>query len=275
MLIGDIPASVLIGLTVAAALYVGAARLGRRRIGPQQWFWFAVAMATALVALGPVDVWAERRVFFMQMLEHLVLALVIPPMVLLAVPDWMLRPWVLSRPVEPLARLLTRPVVAFLVFTAVFVTAHDPSIFELMCRDPNFHAAVHVSFILGGILLWWPILSPLPELPPLSYPHQILYLFLVTIPMTAVAAPITLARSVVYPWYLEGPHPWGLTPMSDQVLGGLLMWIGQGIYLMCVFTVVFYHWARNEEEEPQPAAPDRPKLNVVAVKSAGRQQLRT
>ena len=93
----------------------------------------------------------------------------------------------------------------------------------------------------AGILLWWPILSPLPELPRLSYPAQILYLFLLMIPMTAVAAPITLATRVIYPWYTEGAHGWGLKPLDDQVLGGLIMWIGQGTYLMFVFTFIFYN----------------------------------
>ncbi len=74
--------------------------------------------------------------------------------------------------------------------------------------------------MIVGTVLWWPLLSPLPEYPRLSYPMQIMYLFLLMIPMTAVGAPITMAKSVIYVFYMIGPHPFGLTPIADQVLGG-------------------------------------------------------
>jgi putative membrane protein len=179
----------------------------------------------------------------------------------------MLRPWVLSRPLEPVARLLTKPVIAFLIFSAVFVTAHFPSIFDRMCRDEDFHIFLHLLFMASGVILWCPILSPLPELPRLSYPAQILYLFILMIPMTAVAAPITLATSVIYPWYTEGAHGWGLKPIDDQVLGGLIMWIGQGTYLMIIFTFIFYRWQqRDDRDMPVVPASTTPSLRVLRAR---------
>jgi len=108
----------------------------------------------------------------------------------------------------------------------------------------------------AGVLMWWPLLSPIPEIPRLSYPAQLLYLFAMLIPMAAVAAPITLANSVIYPWYLEGPHPFQITPLADQVLGGLLMWVGAGFYFIGVFTVIFFRWARYEDRD-QPILDQR------------------
>jgi putative membrane protein len=261
--IGDHP-SVWIGTALLVALYVGACALARRRPTRRQAAWFATAVAVILFTHGELDELADQRLFVMHMLQHLMQTLVIPPLLLLGTPDWMLRPWVLSRPLKPLARLLTNPLVAFLLFSAVFVSAHFPPVFERMCRDENFHIFVHMMFMTAGVLLWWPILSPLAELPRLPYPMQILYLFLLMIPMTAVAAPITLARQVIYPWYLEGPHLWGITPMDDQVLGGLLMWIGQGSYLMIIFTAIFYRWSqRDDRDQPVLMIPPRPPLRVV------------
>jgi hypothetical protein len=70
----------------------------------------------------------------------------------------------------------------------------------------------------------------------------------------------------VYPWYLEGAHPFGLRAMEDQILGGLLMWIGQGTYLMCVFTAIFYQWSRREDDSDTPYVeePARPRLRVIS-----------
>jgi putative membrane protein len=180
----------------------------------------------------------------------------------------MIRPWILRRPIEPIARIVTKPVVAFLIFSAIFVTAHFPPIFDRMCRDEDFHIFLHLLFMASGVILWWPILSPVAELPRLSYPAQILYLFLLMIPMTAVAAPITLATRVIYPWYTEGTHGWGLKPLADQVLGGLIMWIGQGTYLMIVFTFIFYKWSQLEDRDtPVLPASAPPALRVLRARS--------
>lgn len=266
-LLGEHP-SIAIGVAALAILYWLGCRLCGRRPTRRQVGWFTAALLVILYTHTGLDEYADDRIFFVHMLQHLVQAFVIPPMLLLGTPDWMLRPWVMSRAVKPIARIFTNPVVAFLLFSAVFVTAHFPPIFDKMCRDENFHIFLHLCFMATGVLLWWPILSPLPELPRLSYPAQILYVFLLMIPMTAVAAPITLATHVIYPWYLEGPHGWGIPALDDQILGGLLMWIGQGTYLMAVFTVIFYRWSRNEDrDEPTitvtPPASTRPPLRVL------------
>jgi cytochrome c oxidase assembly factor CtaG len=70
--------------------------------------------------------------------------------------------------------------------------------------------------------------------------------------MAAVAAPITMSATVLYRWYLEGPHPFGLSARSDQVLGGLTMWVGAGFYDIGVFTTIFFRWAQREDlDEPE------------------------
>jgi len=260
--------SIPIGVAVLIAIYVGACRVAGRRPTRRQAMWFAMAMGVILFTHTELDELADARIFSMHMLQHLMQTFLIPPLLLLGTPGWMLRPFILSRPIKPVARILTTPVVAFLIFSAVFVTAHFPLIFDRMCRDEDFHIFLHLLFMAAGILLWWPILSPLPEIPRLSYPAQILYLFLLMIPMTAVAAPITLATRVIYPWYGESVHGWSLKPLDDQVLGGLIMWIGQGTYLMFIFTFIFYRWQQREDSDiPVMPASAMPELRVVRTRS--------
>jgi putative membrane protein len=260
--------SIPIGVAALVAIYLGACRVAGRKPTRRQAMWFAIAMGAILFAHTELDELADARIFSMHMLQHLIETFVIPPLLLLGTPSWMIRPWILSRPIKPVARILTKPVVAFLIFSAVFVTAHFPLIFDRMCRDEDFHIFLHLMFMACGVILWWPILSPVPELPRLSYPAQILYLFLLMIPMTAVAAPITLATRVIYPWYTEGAHGWGLKPLADQVLGGLIMWIGQGTYLMIVFTFIFYKWSQLEDRDiPVLPASASPELRVVRARS--------
>jgi putative membrane protein len=245
--------SVEAGVLLFVALYVIVARRTGQRFLPYQVWALTGAMALLILTLdGPLDALEDARLFTAHMAQHLLLALGVPPLLLLGTPDWLIRPLLSFKPLSKLIRLLVHPLVAYMTYNLVLVGIHSPKVFDLMCRDETFHISMHVLLLSTAIMLWWPLLSPLPELPRLSYPAQMLYLFFWLIPMAAVAAPITMASTVIYPWYQEGPHPFGLSPLSDQVLGGLTMWVGAGFYMIGVFTTIYFHWARFEDlDEPE------------------------
>jgi len=246
----DLHPSVMAGLLGLALLYCMTWARARQRVHWSQVFAFAGSLATIFIALnGPVDSLADDRMFTAHMLQHLLLALVVPPLLLLGTPEWMLRPLLRRPAVRRLTRVITYPLVAFAIYNSFLAIIHTQLVFERMVRDEGVHISVHVLLMVTGTIMWWPLLSPIPALPRLSYPAQTLYLFLLLIPMAAVSAPITLAQDVIYPWYLEGPHPWGLTPLADQVLGGLLMWVGAGLYFMSVFSLMFVRWAQREDRD--------------------------
>jgi putative membrane protein len=256
----QIDPSAAVGIAFLAVLYTLAARRLKRRPTQRQVFFFCLLILAMLITFGPLDELGDERSFWAHMLEHSFQSWIIPPLFLLSVPDWMLRPILMSRPIRPLARFFSNPVAAFLTFTVVYVFAHDPPVFNLMMTNEGAHIAIHILFMVSGTILFWPLLSPMPEFPRLSYPAQILYLFLLMVPMTAVAAPITLAASVTYPWYAAGPHPFGLGPLQDQVIGGILMWVADSFYL----TLIFFRWARDEEVEvPAINLRHPPELRVL------------
>jgi putative membrane protein len=243
----------LVALLILAATYVSASlKLGQSPT-VRQVLTFMLALLTILVAItGPLDELTRDRSFAVYIFQQMLLVFVVPPLLLFGLPGWMVRPLMLNRFVEPIARVITRPLFAFLLFAAVFTLIHYPMVCDRVCHVNPFYGDLHALLLLTGCLLWSPLLSPLPEYPRMTYPMQIMYLFLLMIPMTAVAAPITLAGSVLYVFYMGGTHPLGLTPMADQVLGGLIMWVGQGIYIMFVFTAIFYRWSRSDDQEEPP-----------------------
>jgi len=104
--------------------------------------------------------------------------------------------------------------------------------------------------------MWWPFLSPLPELPRLAYPGQMLYCFLMSIPMSIVAVCISLADHVLYPAYAAAPRVWGLSPLQDQQFGGLIMWIPGGLILYGLMSIVFFKWAASGEDSTAAAQVD-------------------
>jgi putative membrane protein len=104
--------------------------------------------------------------------------------------------------------------------------------------------------------MWWPLMSPLPELPRLAYPGQMLYCFLMSVPMSIIAVYITMADQVLYPAYASAPRVSWLSPMDDQMLGGLIMWVPGGLIFALIMTVVFFKWAARGEDSTAGAQVD-------------------
>jgi putative membrane protein len=177
--------------------------------------------------------------------QHLLLTLLFPPLLLLGMPGWLLQPLVRPPAVRRVARVLTHPVVAAAVFTVTIAVWHLAPYYDLMMRNHNVHIATHLMFMATATLLWWPVISPIPELPRLGYGLGMLYLFLVGIPMQLVAAMITLTDSVLYPWYAVAPRTWNLSPLEDQQLGGLLMWVPGNLWMFLAIGVLFFVWAKE------------------------------
>jgi putative membrane protein len=246
--------SVVIGVFALALAYVLAAVAAGRRPGRRAVAAFGAALAVLLVALGPVDGLADHRLFMAHMGQHMLLSMVMPPLLLLGIPDWLFRPLLQWPSLVRLARVLLHPLVAFVLYNGYVAVLHTPPVYEVMVRDEVSHITLHLGLMVTGTIMWWPLLSPVPELPRLPYAGQVLYLFLMLVPMAAVSAPITLASSVIYPWYLEGAHPFGIAPLTDQVWGGLLMWVGGGTYFMGVFSAIFFRWVRRESRDVPPVA---------------------
>src|SRR6185436_8011077 len=187
---------------------------------------------------------SDWYLFSAHMVQHLLLTLLVPPLLLAGTPGWMLRPALRYRPVAMLARFFTRPKIAFVVFNLVLAAWHVPALYNTAMANHSVHIVQHLMFMVAATLLWWPILSPLPELPRLSYPMQMLYLFLTTLPMSVVAVYITCSDNLLYPAYAAAPRIRGILPLEDQLIGGLIMWIPGGLLFFGVISVIFFRWQK-------------------------------
>ncbi len=250
----DLHPSVMIGLVLLGGLYVywGGLNAPRRRVAA-----FAAALAVLGLALnGPLHNLSDAYLFSAHMLQHLVLTLVLPPLLLYGTPTWVVRPLLRPRSVFGLARRITRPLAAGVLFSVPITLWHFPQFYEAALEHHALHIVQHLVFIATGVIMWWPVLSPVPELPRASYLTQLLYLFVLGLPMSLVGAMITLADGVLYPFYVTAPRVFGLAPLPDQQLGGLLMWVVGTIYLWVAASVVWFRWAAREERgEVERAVP--------------------
>lgn len=222
--------SILIGTMLFVGVYLGASGPFRSRfqspekIVPRQILWFLFGIGIIFFALvSPLDAIGDRYLFSAHMLQHMLLMVVAPPMLLLGTPGWMLRPLLSDPVIMRAAKTLTLPPVAFFLFNADLVIWHIPFLYEATLQNEVIHILEHLSFIATGVLNWMPMLSPLPELPRLPYLWQIVYLILDSVPMMALGWFFVSASTVIYPTYAAAPHVFALYGLNDQLLGGLMM----------------------------------------------------
>jgi putative membrane protein len=181
------------------------------------------------------------------MIQHLLITLVAAPLLLAGTPGWLLRALLETTRLLPLAQKARHPLIAFAAFNLVFALSHLPAVYELALSTEPLHAAQHLIFLSTAILLWLPVLSPLAEVPPYPPLGQLLYLFLQTVPASLVGALLAHASSPFYATYVLAPRLTSLSPLEDQQLGGLIMWVGSGIYFLLATACVFFAWASREE----------------------------
>jgi putative membrane protein len=248
------------------AALVGTYVLLVRKVGPQfaapgappvtrrQVVCFGLGVAAVWVASDwPVHDLAEESMYSVHMVQHLLLSMVATPLLLLGTPGWMAR-WILRPPSAGfrIVRRLARFVPALVVFNVVLVLTHWPALVNASLESHVAHFAVHALIFLASLIIWLPVLSPLPEIPRLAPPTRAAFLFLQSIVPTVPASFLTFGAKPLYKFYEGAPHLFGATTLEDQQVAGLIMKIGAGMLLWMLIAVVFFRWAAEEDRQNQP-----------------------
>lgn len=245
-------------LLLAGILYGrGWYRLRRRGRGQGANGWRLAAylsglFAIALALLSPIDVF-QSVLFFMHMIQHLLLVMVAPPLLLLANPMpfvlWGLprqlrrRLGLLFRPSAPLRRALRRsttPGISWATFIAILIGWHDPNAYNASLRYGWLHDIEHLTFFFSGMLYWWHVVGAAPRLhKPLPFAMRLIYLIGAVPFNMLLGVAIAFATQPIYTYYLSVPRVWGISALNDQQIGGAIMWIpGSMMYLLAVLVIV-------------------------------------
>ncbi len=241
-----------------------------------RWFFMGVIVLW-LAADWPMHDIAEDYLYSVHMVQHLLLTWVMPPMMLMATPEWFAR-LVLGRGrVYRVFRVATLPLVAGLGYNAIFALSHAPIIVNDSVRFAGFHFAAHVVIVTSAFLMWTCVCGPLKELRK-SLPVQCIYLFLMSVLPTVPGGWLVFAESTVYSVY-DHPWPslWSLSPADDQQLAGFIMKVIGGLYLWSIIVVLYFRWGRELEsgtDTPDPhraavAATRRAKANSLGLSTNG------
>ena len=197
----------------------------------------------------PIHDIGENNLYSVHMFQHMMLAYFAPPLLLMATPEWLLRLLIGEGRVYAVVRWLTKPVVAAVIFNVGVMIIHIPGLVNAAVTNGPLHYSLHVMTVLTALLMWMPVVGPLPEVR-LSPGGKILYLFAQSFVPTVPAAWLTFADGVVYKSYDHLPRVFGLSVIDDQQIAGVLMKIGGSVFLWTLCTVLFFNrFMKNWDQE--------------------------
>jgi putative membrane protein len=252
---------VVAALLLTAWWYWSGIRALRRSAGPGRgvrdweiaafaggWFLLAVALLSPLHHLS-------TELFSAHMVQHELLMVAAAPLLVLGRPllpalwafpiGWRRRlgAWSASAPVETAWTALTRPSVAWSVHAAAIWLWHVPVLFQATLRSELVHNLQHLSFLGSALLFWWALFQG--RAGRLGAPTAVVYLFTTAVHTSLLGALLTFSSRIWYPVYRSTSAPWGLSPLEDQQLAGLIMWVPAGLGYLAAALAIAASWLRD------------------------------
>ncbi len=258
----------LVYVVVAGLLYWLGGR-GWRRRGPHERLRelaFVAGLVTIVVALeGPIDYYADE-LFWVHMLQHVLLLTLAPPLILLG------RPWPRMWRALPLRtrttvgravarggwtaplRALARPVPAFVLFNGTLVAWHIPAAYNATLAHQTIHNIEHAMFFFTGLLFWARVVDPGPLRPRLAWPARVAYVVGSMVVGWILAITLVLVPHPLYAHYAdEATRPGGISALTDQQLAGGVMWVLGSLSFTIAMLIGFYRWLEPDSTPPPVA----------------------
>ena len=209
--------------------------ISRKQIGTFSLMIFLLLISTD----WPLHDIAEEYLYSMHMLQHTILTYIIPPLALLATPEWLFRLLVGQGRTYRVIRFLTRPVIAAVTYNAVLLITHIPALVNRSAAGGPLHYSLHVLLVFSALMLWTPICGPAKEWR-MSYGAMMVYLFCTSLVPSIPAGWLTFAEGSVYNHYDTPVRVWGMSVLSDQQLAGGIMKLGGSTFLWALIITIFF-----------------------------------
>lgn len=277
-----VPWSISVPVTLALFFVAGVYLRGwlrLRRVIPNvisawQLASFMNGMFAVWIVLGSPLRALHHELLSIHMVDHVLLMAVAPPLILLGAPfasfvhgspQWFgregLARFLRWSPVQRLGHFLGHPMFCWLAATVALIAWHIPAAFELGMRSDGWHELEYACFFGTGLLFWWPVIRPWPNLAQGPRWSIVLYLFFATLPCDALSAFLTFCDRVIYPGYLSGHRHFGLSPLQDQESAGALMWVCVTfVYLVPAVVITMQLLSTPGAHDSKPARGDLPQI---------------
>jgi len=268
---------VLLGLATAAIGWANVSRrVAARHPGHPHPAWRSAAFLGGLAVLAvaltsPIEAY-EGELFSVHMLQHMLLELVAAPLLLLGAPATLalraaspsVRGRLLAILHSRVVSVLSFPLLAWILFAAVNWGWHFSSLYDQALETPWLHDIQHLTFLGAALLFWWPVVGADPSRWRLPHPARLFYLFLAMPQNSFLGIALMSAPTALYPHYLTNLRQWGPTPIVDQNVGGMLMWVGGDVVFLLAMGLVVAAWVRAEDRRTA-RADEREDRRLAAV----------
>lgn len=210
---------------------------------------FALGVALLFVfSFWPIHDLAEEFLFSVHMTQHTVFSLVVVPILLAGTPGWLIS-WII-RPVLPLMRKLVRPLPASLLYNGVVAISHAATWVNFTSANEVPHFFAHALLVTTAAIMWLPVIHARPELPQMSAPVKMVYLFAQSLIPNVPSIFLAFAEEPLYQWYAEAPRIWEtFGAVEDQQLAGAIMKISGTMIIWGIIVVLFFRWYRGGERQ--------------------------
>lgn len=250
------------GVVLATVTYLVAVRIVNRahpRTPVPGWrvaAWLAGVATVALALVSAVDVYAGS-LFSVHMVQHLLLAMVAPPLLAIGAPTTLtlrvatprirrslILPVLHSRAIKA----ISWPPVGWTIFAVVMWATHFSPLFNAALEDDSLHSLEHLLYLAAGVLFWWPVIGADPSRWRLGPIARMVYLAVQMPFNTAVGLAIYFAPGVLYPHYATLDRTWGPDPFTDQQVAGIVMWGAGDVILLVALVLAIAAWLRADEK---------------------------
>ena len=208
--------------------------------------WYSGLFILWLFTDWPIHDIGEKYLFSVHSAEHLVLALVAPPLLLNGLNSAQ-KKIISIKPLISLLQITTKPVVAFFLFNIVMVGMHWTTVINLMVTNTLFHFLIHGVMLLVSINMWIPVIGLTKEIKQLSDPGKIAYLFLQSLLPTIPASFLAFGTEPLYSAYLEIDNIFDVSVINDQTMAGLVLKLGGGLILWIFILITWMKWYKTEK----------------------------
>jgi putative membrane protein len=243
------PAAICSVAVVGTAYAARALNLRRMGRGVPAWrvgCFYAGLLILLAALITPLDEIGERRAFYVHMIQHLMLGDLAPLAIVLGLTGPILRP-VLALPMVGRLRVLAHPLVALPAWALAFYLWHLPAAYQAALAHPAVHALEHLSFFCAGLMIWAAVLEPLPGPAWFGNGAKAAFVLAVRALSGVLATALIWAGQPLYPDYASGERVWGISPLTDQAIGGALMFVEGATVTVAVFAWLFLRWTRESE----------------------------
>ena len=247
---------VILGLIITESLYlVGIGPLRIRlnlsdKTNPYQLFLFTLGILIILISLtSPLHILSDQYLFSAHMLQHILITLIAPPLLLLGMPQWLIDYLLSNNVIYKIMRFIVHPIIAIVIFNLIFSLWHIPELYKLSVSNHLIHIGEHLMFIISSLVMWWVIYSTSKKLPKISYPLQMIYLFTMSLAQIIVFGIITFAPEPIYAHYVDAPRIWNISALLDQQIGGIIMKVGSGFLFLAIIIFTFFKWFDSESKD--------------------------